>query len=100
GEGSLISAAGALLGIGTDIGGSIRLPSTYCGTFGHMTTPGILSYDGHRHPFNDEFMKLYSTGPMTRYACDLLAMLKVMLPPDQLARMQLDKKQRVTVNLT
>ncbi|KAH7955646.1 hypothetical protein HPB52_002289 [Rhipicephalus sanguineus] len=92
GEGSLISAAGALMGIGTDIGGSIRLPSTYCGTFGHMTTPGILSYDGHRHPFNDEFMKLYSTGPMTRYACDLLAMLKVMLPPDQLARMQLDKK--------
>lgn len=40
GEGSLISAAGALLGLATDIGGSIRLPSTYCGTFGHMTTPG------------------------------------------------------------
>lgn len=92
GEGSLLSAAGALLGIGTDIGGSIRIPSTYCGTFGHMTTPGILSYDGHRHPFNDEFMKLYSTGPMTRYACDLLVMLKVMLTPEQLARMQLDKK--------
>lgn len=92
GEGSLISAAGALLGIGTDIGGSIRLPSTYCGTFGHMTTPGVLSHDGHRHPFNDEFMKLYSTGPMTRYACDLMAMLKAMLPPDQLARMQLDQK--------
>ncbi|XP_075542670.1 fatty-acid amide hydrolase 2-like [Dermacentor variabilis] len=92
GEGSLLSAAGALLGIGTDIGGSIRIPSTYCGTFGHMTTPGILSYDGHRHPFNDEFMKLYSTGPMTRYACDLLAVLKVMLTPEQLARMQLDKK--------
>lgn len=92
GEGSLLSSAGALLGIGTDIGGSIRIPSTYCGTFGHMTTPGILSYDGHRHPFNDEFMKLYSTGPMTRYACDLLAVLKVMLTPEQLARMQLDKK--------
>lgn len=92
GEGSLLSAAGALLGVGTDIGGSIRLPSTYCGTFGHMTTPGILSYEGHRHPFSEEFMKLYSTGPMTRYACDLLAMLKVMLPPDQLDRMQLDKK--------
>lgn len=92
GEGSLLSAAGAVLGIGTDIGGSIRIPSTYCGTFGHMTTPGILSDDGHRHPFNEEFMKLYSTGPMTRYACDLLAMLKVMLSPEQLARMQLDKK--------
>lgn len=92
GEGSLLSAAGALLGVGTDIGGSIRLPSTYCGTFGHMTTPGVLSYEGHRHPFNDELMKLYSTGPMARYACDLLAMLKVMVPPEPLARMELDKK--------
>ncbi|KAH9378075.1 hypothetical protein HPB48_022570 [Haemaphysalis longicornis] len=44
GEGSLLSAAGALLGVGTDIGGSIRLPSTYCGTFGHMTTPGIQEW--------------------------------------------------------
>ncbi|XP_042147591.1 fatty-acid amide hydrolase 2-B [Ixodes scapularis] len=90
GEGSLLSAAGALLGVGTDIGGSIRLPSFYCGTFGHMTTPGIVSSEGHRHPFSSKFMRLYSAGPMTRYACDLAPMLKAMLPPGARDKLDLD----------
>ncbi|CAN7999568.1 unnamed protein product [Ixodes hexagonus] len=91
GEGSLLSAAGALLGVGTDIGGSIRLPSLYCGTFGHMTTPGVVSSEGHRHAFSSKFMRLYSSGPMTRYACDLVPMLTAMLPPEAHNKLDLDK---------
>lgn len=34
GEGALIAAGGSPLGLGTDIGGSIRVPAAFCGIFG------------------------------------------------------------------
>lgn len=40
GEGSLITAAGTPFGIGSDIGGSIRLPSFFNGIFGHKPSKG------------------------------------------------------------
>lgn len=38
GEAALISGGGSVLGIGTDIGGSVRLPSSFCGTVGLKPT--------------------------------------------------------------
>ncbi|NXX88386.1 FAAH1 hydrolase, partial [Centropus bengalensis] len=38
GEGALIAAGGSILGIGSDIGGSIRLPSSFCGLCGLKPT--------------------------------------------------------------
>ncbi|KAF5902781.1 fatty-acid amide hydrolase 2, partial [Clarias magur] len=78
GEGSILGSGGAVIGIGSDIGGSIRLPCFFNGIFGHKGTPGIVSNDGQFPPrsgFNEE---LLSTGPMCRYAEDLLPMLKIM----------------------
>ena len=40
GEGALIAAGGSPLGLGTDIGGSIRVPSAFCGIFGLKPTTG------------------------------------------------------------
>lgn len=40
GEGSILGAAGAVIGVGSDIGGSIRMPAFFNGIFGHKTTPG------------------------------------------------------------
>lgn len=40
GEGSILGGAGAVIGIGSDIGGSIRMPCFFNGIFGHKTTPG------------------------------------------------------------
>lgn len=40
GEGSILGAAGSVIGIGSDIGGSIRMPCFFNGIFGHKTTPG------------------------------------------------------------
>lgn len=46
GEGCIQAAAGSPLGIGSDIGGSIRIPSYFNGIFGHKPSTGIVSNDG------------------------------------------------------
>lgn len=43
GAGCIVSAAGVPFAVGSDIGGSIRLPSFMNGIFGHKTSPGWLS---------------------------------------------------------
>lgn len=43
GEAALISAAGSVIGIGSDIAGSIRMPSYFNGVFGFKPTPGFRS---------------------------------------------------------
>uniref|UniRef100_A0A3B3ZP89 Amidase domain-containing protein n=1 Tax=Periophthalmus magnuspinnatus TaxID=409849 RepID=A0A3B3ZP89_9GOBI len=78
GEGSILGSAGSVIGVGSDIGGSIRLPSFFCGIFGHKTTPGIVSNENQLPPFSGRQEELLSTGPMCRYAEDLLPMLKIM----------------------
>lgn len=44
GEASLVAARGSPLGIGTDLGGSIRIPAGLCGLYGLAPSPG-------RHPY-------------------------------------------------
>lgn len=46
GEGALLAADGAALGVGTDVGGSIRIPSGYCGIYGLKPGHGRVSYHG------------------------------------------------------
>lgn len=44
GEGSLLAARGSVIGMGTDMGGSIRVPSTYTHLFGLKPSSGRISY--------------------------------------------------------
>ncbi|VDL30751.1 unnamed protein product [Hymenolepis diminuta] len=44
GEAALIGAGGSILGLATDLGGSIRLPSAMCGVVGFKPTADRLSY--------------------------------------------------------
>ncbi|XP_068164376.1 fatty-acid amide hydrolase 2-A-like isoform X2 [Antennarius striatus] len=82
GEACLIAAAGAVIGMGSDIGGSIRIPSFCCGTFGHKTTPGVVSSDDTYPPCSGRRREYNSIGPICRYAEDLLPMLKIMAGPN------------------
>lgn len=82
GEGSILAAAGAVIGIGSDIGGSIRMPCFFNGIFGHKTTPGVVSSENHYPPCSGRHAEYGCYGPMCRYAEDLLPMLKIMAGPN------------------
>lgn len=46
GEGAIVTACGSAWGLGTDIGGSIRMPAFYCGIFGHKPTSELTNMKG------------------------------------------------------
>ena len=75
---ALVSSAGAILAVGSDIGGSIRIPCFMNGVFGHKSSTGVVSPDGKYPPFNDAKMRYWAGGPVTRFACDLKPMLKAL----------------------
>lgn len=81
GEAALISSAGSVVGIGSDIAGSIRIPANFCGIYGHKPTPFVVSTEGMYPTVKGEREKLLGLGPMARYACDLAPMLKVLAGP-------------------
>uniref|UniRef100_T1JLZ4 Amidase domain-containing protein n=1 Tax=Strigamia maritima TaxID=126957 RepID=T1JLZ4_STRMM len=89
GEGSLIGAAASVIGIGSDVGGSIRIPSFCNGIFGHKPTPGIVSNEGQLPDSAGKLKNYNTTGPLCRYASDLLPMFKVLAGPN-LDKLKLD----------
>uniref|UniRef100_A0A1I7Y281 Amidase domain-containing protein n=1 Tax=Steinernema glaseri TaxID=37863 RepID=A0A1I7Y281_9BILA len=76
GEGALISAAGSVIGIGSDIGGSIRMPAYFNGVFGLKPSPGVVPLDGHLPEPIGYRERMLRIGPMCRYAKDLKTMLQ------------------------
>lgn len=81
GEGSILAGGGSVIGVGSDIGGSIRLPCFFNGIFGHKTTPGVVSCENQFPAPSGRQSEYLSSGPMCRYATDLKPMLKIMAGP-------------------
>jgi len=50
GEGALVAMRGSVLGVGTDIGGSIRIPALCCGTYGFKPSTHRIPYAGQTGP--------------------------------------------------
>ena len=83
GEAALLGADASIVGIGTDGGGSIQVPSHYCGTVGIRPTAGRVPETGVWPPMRPTgFMDLLCIGPMARYVEDLELLLGVISGPD------------------
>lgn len=71
------------LEIGSDIGGSIRMPSHMCGVFGHKPTYGAVPLRGHGFPGTDGLdVPLAVVGPMARNTADLTETLEIIAGPE------------------
>jgi amidase len=86
GSAAAVAAGLGYLSVGSDIGGSIRVPSHFCGIYGHKPTLDLVSQRGHQPgggPSAPGFTTLLAVaGPMARSARDLLAALKVLGGPE------------------
>lgn len=90
GEAALLAAAGSVIGVGSDIAGSIRMPANFCGVFGHKPTPFVVSNVGMYPTVKGEREKLLGVGPMCRYASDMKPLLKI-LAGERLDKLKLDE---------
>jgi len=82
GSAASLAAGMAFLSVGSDIGGSIRTPASFCGIYGHKPTLDIVSLQGHLpaglHGDPGFSTLLAVAGPMARYAEDLEASMRVL----------------------
>jgi amidase len=86
GSAAALAAGFGPLSVGSDIGGSIRVPAHFCGVFGHKPTIGLIPLRGYGLPPAPPVPgqgDLSVIGPMARYATDLAASLDVIAGPDE-----------------
>lgn len=86
GSSAALAAGLGYFSMGSDIGGSIRVPSNFCGIYGHKPTLDLVSQQGHQ-PGGNRSGQGFSTllavaGPMARSASDLLAAMKILGGPE------------------
>jgi amidase len=82
GAAAALAAGMVPLELGSDIGGSIRVPAHMCGVFGHKPTYGLVPLKGHGFPGTDGIdVPLAALGPMARNVEDLNLAFDVLAGP-------------------
>jgi fatty acid amide hydrolase 2 len=87
GEGAIIGSGASPFGLGSDVGGSIRMPAFFNGVFGHKPSPLLIPNEGQYPVAQGEANRILSTGPLCRKAEDLALLVKV-LAGDQAHRLK------------
>ncbi len=82
GEGAIIGSGASPFGLGSDVGGSIRMPAFFNGVFGHKPTGGMVPATGQFPTAENDALRYLTTGPLTRRAEDLMPLLRIMAGPD------------------
>jgi amidase len=82
GEAAIIAAGGSPLGLGSDSGGSIRVPAHYCGVTALKPTAGLIPVTGAYGLAGGMTDIRGQVGPMARYVSDLRIALRVLAGPD------------------
>lgn len=83
GEGAMVGSGASPFGLGSDIGGSIRMPAFFNGVFGHKPSGGLVPSSGQFPQATGSAALMLSTGPLTRSARDLMPLLKLLAGPDE-----------------
>jgi amidase len=87
GSAAALAAGYGPLSVGSDIGGSLRVPAFHCGVYAHKPTFALVPSRGHTPPplpplpFERDLSVI---GPMARSAADLSLLLDVIAGPDPL----------------
>src|SRR5207248_10913689 len=79
GEAAALAAGLSPLGLGSDVGGSIRLPAHYCGVVGLKPTHGRVPLTGH---WPETLFRFTHAGPLARSVRDAALALAVLEGPD------------------
>lgn len=82
GEAAAIASGMSAGGVGSDGGGSIRVPAHFSGICGLKPTPGRIPATGHFPVSAGPFALIGVVGPMARTVADLKVLFEVMQGPD------------------
>ena len=83
GEAAAIAAHCSAAGVGSDGGGSIRMPAHFSGICGLKPTPGRIPATGHFPNSVGPFALIGVVGPMARTVADLQQLFEIMQGPDE-----------------
>jgi amidase len=87
GSSAAVAAGYGALSLGSDIGGSLRVPAFHCGIYAHKPTFDLVAMRGHMPPPMPplpSIRDLSVIGPMARGAADLSLLLDAIAGPDPL----------------
>jgi amidase len=82
GEAAIIAAGGSPVGLGSDSGGSIRMPAHYCGIAALKPTTGLVPSTGAYALPGGLTDPRSQVGPMARFVADLILTLPLLVGPD------------------
>jgi len=82
GEAAIVAAGGSPVGLGSDAGGSVRVPAHFCGLAGIKPTTGRTPRTGHWPLLNGVPEAFNQVGPLARHVEDLALILPIISGPD------------------
>lgn len=103
GESAAIAVGMSAAGLGSDSGGSVRVPAHFTGICSLKPTPGRIPGRGHLPPCVGPFTTLGAIGPMARTIADVSLMFRALSgqddadpasPPVELREMNLDEMRK------